>query len=60
MPISLWRVGASAPALFEAAAKGGPPVPSNHNPRFAPVPEPTLTTGILTSAAAVLDLLGKK
>jgi hippurate hydrolase len=59
VPISLWRVGASAPALFEAAAGGGAPVPSNHNPRFAPVPEPTLTTGVITSAAAVLDLLGK-
>jgi hippurate hydrolase len=60
VPISLWRVGASAPALFDAAANGGAPVPSNHNPRFAPVPEPTLTTGIITSVAAVLDILAKK
>ena len=60
VPISLWRVGASAPALFEAAASSGGAVPSNHNPRFAPVPEPTLTTGIVTSAAAVLDILAKK
>ena len=60
VPISLWRVGATAPAIFEAAATRGTPVPSNHNPGFAPVPEPTLTTGITTSTAAVLEILGKK
>jgi hippurate hydrolase len=60
VPIVLWRVGATAPAVFEASAKSGVPVPSNHNSGFAPVPEPTLTTGITTSAAAVLDILGKK
>jgi hippurate hydrolase len=60
VPISLWRVGATAPAVFEASARTGTPVPSNHNSGFAPVPEPTLTTGITTSTAAVLEILGKK
>jgi amidohydrolase len=60
VPISLWRVGATAPAIFEAAAKRGTPVPSNHNPGFAPVPEPTIVTGVTTMTAAVLELLGKK
>jgi amidohydrolase len=60
VPISLWRVGATARAVFEASAKSGMPVPSNHNSGFAPVPEPTLTAGITTSVAAVLELLPKK
>ena len=43
------------PANFPA----GVPVPSNHNSGFAPVPEPTIITGVTTMTAAVLELLGK-
>lgn len=35
-------------------------VPSNHNSGFAPVPEPTITAGVTTMTAAVLELLGRK
>ena len=38
----------------------GIPVPSNHNPGFAPVPEPTLKAAVTSMTAAVLELLGKK
>jgi hippurate hydrolase len=60
VPISLWRIGATSPGTFEESARTGQPVPSNHNPGFAPVPEPTLTAAITTSTAAVLEILAKK
>jgi amidohydrolase len=60
VPSVLWRVGATAPDKFTESARTGVPVPSNHNSGFAPVPEPTITTGVTTLAAAVLELLGKR
>jgi hippurate hydrolase len=59
VPSVLWRVGATAPDKFTESARTGVPVPSNHNSGFAPVPEPTITTGVTTLTAAVLELLGK-
>jgi amidohydrolase len=60
VPICMWWVGGSAPALFAEREKNGTPVPSNHNPNFAPVPEPTLKAAVTSMTAAVLDLLAKK
>jgi amidohydrolase len=60
IPICLWRVGATRPEVFAESARTGVPVPSNHNPGFAPLPEPTLTAAITTSVAAILELLAKK
>ena len=59
VPSVLWRVGATAPEKFAESARTGVPVPSNHNSGFAPVPEPTITTGVTTMTAAVLELLAK-
>ena len=60
VPSVLWRVGATAPEKFAESTRSGVPVPSNHNSGFAPVPEPTITTGVITMTAAVLELLAKK
>jgi len=60
VPSVLWRIGASAPEKFTESARTGVPVPSNHNSGFAPVPEPTITAGVTTMTAAVLELLAKK
>lgn len=60
VPICLFWVGATDPALVAAAENGGPGVPSNHSPLFAPVPEPTLKTAVTAMTAAALDLLAKK
>jgi len=49
-----------APEKFEESKRTGVPVPSNHSPLFAPVPEPTIKTGVTAVTAAVLDLLAKK
>ena len=38
---------------------GGGPVPVNHSPFFAPVMEPTLSTGVRAALTAILSKLGK-
>jgi len=59
VPSVLWRVGATGPEKFAESARTGVPVPSNHNSGFAPVPEPTIVTGVTTMTAAVLEILAK-
>jgi hippurate hydrolase len=60
VPICIWWVGGTAPEKFAESKRTGIPVPSNHNPGFAPVPEPTLKAAVTSMTAAVLDLLAKK
>jgi len=59
VPLCLWWVGATDPAKFAESERTGVPVPSNHSATFAPVPEPTLKTCVMSMTAAVLELLGK-
>jgi hippurate hydrolase len=59
VPICMWWVGATDPQKIAESERTGVPVPSNHSPTFAPVPEPTLKTCLASMSAAVLDLLGK-
>ncbi len=59
VPICLFWVGATDPVRFAEAQASGGGVPSNHSPLFAPLPEPTLKTGIRAMSAAALDLLAK-
>jgi amidohydrolase len=59
-PLCYWLLGGADPEAFAAAAEAGPGggLPSNHSPDFAPVIEPTLTTGVralVTAARAWLD-----
>jgi len=60
VPICIWWVGGTAPEKMAESKRTGVPVPSNHNPGFAPVPEPTLKAAVTSMTAAVLDLLAKK
>ncbi len=60
VPIAIFSLGGTDPAKWEAAKKTGAPLPGNHSALFAPLPEPTLKTGITAMSAAVLDLLAKK
>lgn len=57
IPSFMFWLGGADPDAFAAyqAGKGLRP-PSNHSPFFAPVPEPTLKTGVEGMTAAVLDL----
>ena len=59
MPTMIFWIGAVDPATWQAAQNGGEPLPSLHSPFFAPVAEPTITTGVTAMTAAVLDLMGK-
>ncbi|MDB6116030.1 MAG: yxeP [Lacunisphaera sp.] len=60
IPITMFRVGAVDPAQYARSLRTGEPLPSLHSSKFAPLPEPTIKTGITAATAAVLDLLGKK
>ncbi|MGH7957744.1 MAG: amidohydrolase, partial [Opitutaceae bacterium] len=60
VPICMFRLGAVAPAAFAESQRTGSPLPSLHSNKFAPVPEPTIKTGIMAMTAAALDLLAKK
>lgn len=59
IPAFMFNVGAVDPAKAAEAKKTGAALPSLHSSKFAPVPEPTIRTGIVGMTAAVLDLLKK-
>ncbi|MEV0893905.1 amidohydrolase [Promicromonospora sp. NPDC050262] len=60
VPLVYWLLGGWDPAAFLAAEQAGTTardIPSNHSPRFAPVPHPTLETGVTALVVAALDRL---
>lgn len=60
VPIVYWLLGGWDPAAYQAAFAAGTTdrdIPSNHSPRFAPVPHPTLETGVEALVVAALDRL---
>jgi len=59
VPICFYIVGASAPEKIAESLRTGIPLPALHSSRFAPVPGPTIRTGITAMTAAALDLLPK-
>ena len=60
IPAVDFHVGAVAPDKMAASKKpGAPPLPSLHSSKFAPVPEPTIRTGLVAMTSAVLDLMKK-
>jgi hippurate hydrolase len=60
VPICLFRIGAVDPAKAAESARTGVPLPSLHSSRFAPLPEPTIKTGVTALTAAAIDLLAKR
>jgi amidohydrolase len=60
VPLCIFWVGGTDPAVMAAAHAKGEPWPSNHSPLWAPVPEPTLKASVKAMSAAVLDLMAKK
>lgn len=58
VPGAYFSVGGTAQAELDAAAAGGPPVPSHHSPYFRIEPEPAITMGVQAMTVAVLELLG--
>jgi amidohydrolase len=58
VPISLFWVGSADAARLAEARKAGR-LPTTHQTTYAPLPEPTLRTGVRAMTAAVLELLKK-
>jgi len=60
IPAVDFHVGAVDSAkIAESKKPGASPLPSLHSSKFAPVPEPTIRTGMVAMTAAVLDLMKK-
>jgi hypothetical protein len=56
VPSMFFNIGVYEPERFVAASNGtGPELPSNHSPLFAPVPKPTIETGVTAMTLAVLS-----
>lgn len=60
IPSLIFWLGAVDPDRVDAARNGGEPLPSLHSPFFAPLPEPTLKTGVEAMTSAALELFGEK
>lgn len=60
VPICMFWLGAVDPLAIEDSKKeGAEPLPSLHSPLFAPLPEPTIKTGIQAMATAAMELLNR-
>jgi len=59
IPTMMFWLGVMDPAKVKQSKEGGLALPSLHSPFFAPVPEPTLRTGVKAMTSAVLDLMKK-
>ncbi|MGW0207209.1 amidohydrolase [Streptomyces sp. NPDC003233] len=61
-PYTYWALGGVDPDSYRAALQRGTvaqDIPVNHSPRFAPVLQPTLDTGVQALVTAALTRLGK-
>lgn len=59
IPTTMFWLGASDPLKLKQSRETGVLLPGLHSPQFAPVPEPTLRTGVKAMTAAVLELMKK-
>ncbi|MGH9596926.1 MAG: amidohydrolase [Edaphobacter sp.] len=57
IPAVMFRLGAYDPAKVAESKRTGIPLPSPHSPFFAPLPEPTLRTGVTAMTDAAVALL---
>lgn len=55
VPSMMFQIGVYDLERWAAANKGGTPLPANHSPLFAPVPKPTIETGVKAMTLAVLS-----
>ncbi|HZR05981.1 MAG TPA: M20 family metallopeptidase [Candidatus Udaeobacter sp.] len=60
-PSVFWFIGGTDPAVYQKAKAAGRvnDIPTNHNPRFAPVIHPTLETGVEALVVAAKAWLAK-
>ena len=60
VPITMFNVGGVNPEVVKENKRAGKPLPSLHSPFWAPMPEPTIKTGVITLTACALDLMKAK
>jgi hippurate hydrolase len=60
VPSFYFGIGGLDPKAVAQAAATHTPLPGNHSPEFAPVPEPTIRTGTEAMSLVLLDVLQKK
>ena len=61
VPGMMFFMGAyDSATIAEARRPGGKPLAFNHSPFYAPVPEPTIKTGVTAMSLAVLQALQKR
>jgi len=48
------------PEKIEESKKTGKPLPSLHSPFYAPVPKPSIQTGVKVMVQSALDLFGEE
>ena len=54
IPLFYYNLGAVSAAALADSLRTGVPLPSLHSSQFAPIPEPTIRTGITTLASAAI------
>jgi hippurate hydrolase len=59
VPSVFFDIGGEDPKTLADYKARGEPVPENHSPYFAPVPEPTIRTGVTVLTLAVLMVTTK-
>jgi len=59
IPATIIWLGASDPQKVKQSRETGVALPGLHSALFAPVPEPTLRTGVKATTATVLELMKK-
>jgi metal-dependent amidase/aminoacylase/carboxypeptidase family protein len=60
IPSMMFNIGVYDAERIAAARNGGPPIPSNHSPLFAPVPKPTIETGVTAMTLAVMSAFNRR
>lgn len=60
VPICLFWLGVVEPEKIEESKKTGKPLPSLHSPFYAPVPKPSIQTGVKVMVQSALDLFGEE
>jgi amidohydrolase len=59
IPAVDFHIGAVDPAKMAESKNSNTPLPSLHSSKFAPIPEPTIRTGMIGMINAVLELMKK-
>jgi len=60
VPSFYFSIGGLDPQAFAEATAAKKPIPGNHSPEFAPVPEPSIRTGAEAMSLVLLDVLQKR